>query len=91
MSTRSISVNVDINDFDDADILAAAESIMASGSRVALLGPETPLEAMTRLIADLAASIVRGDHREALRCLDDLVGDNRRCREAIDIGRLRVR
>lgn len=93
MSYRQIEVTVNIDDFDDADILEAASRIMSVRGRSAMLGggPETPGETLHRLVGDLASAIVFGDPTEALLRLDDLVGDNRNLRDAIDIGRRRVR
>jgi hypothetical protein len=92
MTRRRVELEVDLDEFDDADILEAVEKIIEANGRAVMLGggPETPAVMLHRMVSDLAFAIAVGNRDEALYRLDQLVGDNPRLRDAVDLGTRRV-
>lgn len=83
---------VSLDDFDDSDILDAADRIRrgeTGGFNPLDDGPPSKRERLIVLVSDLATAIVGNDPIETLRRLDDLVGDDKGLREAVDLGRRR--
>ena len=87
--SRRTCIEIDLADFDEADILAEAARISERRSSPLEHGPETSRDVLARVLSDLAASIAQGRNDEALRFLNDLAGDDRALRDAVDIGRRR--
>jgi hypothetical protein len=73
---------VELDDFEDSDILAAADGIR----RIRGDAPGRALE----FVQDLAAAIVAGAREDALRLLRELADGDRNMLEAIEVGRRRM-
>lgn len=75
-----VTVEIDVRDLDEDEILAAAQEI---GARRGILGNETA----ERDVRQCAKWIAQGRTDDALIALEHLVRGDRRLVEAVDIGR----
>lgn len=82
--SRTATATVDLDDFDDDDILDAARDIAASRGE-SLGGRDAE-----QTVRDITAAIVNGRSDEALILLERLVATEPRLVAAIETGRRRV-